>query len=147
MKPKKVLIVEDENELRELLVELLDRAGIEAKAVKNGIEALKLIEEEEFGTVISDYRMPVMDGLQLLYEFCVRDMKIPFIIISAYPEDDKLLIAPHLGVSELIIKPFEAKVFVEKIANFLNHSSEEMPGIEKIYKIFNPAGKKDETYH
>jgi CheY-like chemotaxis protein len=66
--PKTILIVDDEPELLEILVEALERAGYRTDAVLNGADALRRLERQSYDLVVSDTRMPVMDGIELYRE-------------------------------------------------------------------------------
>ena len=81
----KVLVVEDDEVVRDLLSEVLTRWGYEVVCVDNGRRGLDKYQEDYFTFLISDVRMPVMDGLTMLENIRVSDKKIPIIIITAYP--------------------------------------------------------------
>jgi CheY-like chemotaxis protein len=66
--PKTILIVDDEPELLEILVEALERDGYRTEAVLNGADALRRLERQSYDLVVSDTRMPVMDGIELYRE-------------------------------------------------------------------------------
>jgi CheY-like chemotaxis protein len=66
--PKTILIVDDEPELLEILVEALERDGYRTDAVLNGADALRRLERQSYDLVVSDTRMPVMDGIELYRE-------------------------------------------------------------------------------
>ena len=63
---QRILVVDDEENIRHLLLVTLKKAGFEPTAAPGAVEALRLLQEQEFGVVISDVRMPGMDGRELL---------------------------------------------------------------------------------
>jgi len=80
----KLLIVEDEESLRDLYSEELEEAGYEVSRASNGKEALDLVKKKDFNLVIMDIRMPEMDGIETLGKVISLERKIPVIIYTAY---------------------------------------------------------------
>ena len=80
----KILIVEDEEMLRDLYEEELLDEGYEVSKAANGSEALKIVESEEIDLIMMDISMPEMDGIQALGKVASRERKIPVIIYTAY---------------------------------------------------------------
>jgi len=82
----KLLIVEDDESQRFLYHEELVDEGYEVVLAKNGVEALKCLEESPFDLIVLDVRMPVMNGAEVLGKISSRYKEIPVIIHTAYPE-------------------------------------------------------------
>lgn len=82
----KILICDDEPELRALLVEIAQDVGLEPIEASNGLEALTLSQKHELALVMSDVRMPKMDGLEFLKDFRLQNTKTPFYVLTAYNE-------------------------------------------------------------
>lgn len=80
----KILIVEDEEMLRDLYEEELMDEGYEVFKAENGFEALKIVGSEEIDLIMMDISMPEMDGIQALGKIASREKKIPVIIYTAY---------------------------------------------------------------
>jgi CheY-like chemotaxis protein len=80
----KILIVEDEETLRDLYEEELVDEGYDVVKAANGSEALKIVENEEIDLIMMDISMPEMDGIQALGKVASRERKIPVIIYTAY---------------------------------------------------------------
>lgn len=118
----KVLIVDDyktmlrilRNLLRQLNFNNVDEAG-------NGQEALKKLREEKFGLVISDWNMEPMTGIQLLREVRAdAQLKhIPFVMITAESKSENVIAAKEAGVSNYIVKPFNAETLKAKLVSVL----------------------------
>ncbi len=81
---KKLLIVEDKADLRELYAEELESHGYEVVQAADGKEGVDLVEKEKFDLVVMDIRMPEMDGIEALGKIISMDGKIPVIIYTAY---------------------------------------------------------------
>jgi two-component system, response regulator, stage 0 sporulation protein F len=81
---KKLLIVEDEESLRDLYAEDLEESGYEVVKASNGKEAITLVKNTPFDLIIMDIRMPEMDGIETLGKVITLEKKIPVIIYTAY---------------------------------------------------------------
>ena len=79
-----LLVVDDEPKLCDLLSSALSQNGIQVFTAGNGLHALKVLEQEDIDLVISDWRMPGMDGPQLLGEIKQRYPQLPVIVMTAY---------------------------------------------------------------
>jgi len=105
----KLLIVDDDTDLLELLGMLLAMEGAEVALAESYYKALDRLEENNFDLVVADWRMPKMHGLYLLE--MIKDMKpeMPVIIMTAYLSDEIRIEAKKRGVDLLLEKPFEYK--------------------------------------
>jgi two-component system response regulator AtoC len=104
---RSVLIVDDEESMRHLLSVILRDHGYEARAVANGEEALKELGARDYDLVLSDVRMPKMDGLTLLAEVQRAHPDSTFIVMSAYGTHDTAIEAMKAGAYDYISKPFK----------------------------------------
>jgi two-component system chemotaxis response regulator CheY len=117
---KSVLLIDDEDEIKSLMSNYLVMSHIaENKIVlaSDGREAFNKMQNQEFGLIIVDILMPRMGGLQLIKELKLRAKfkDIPIVIISGTLEVENVKIAMSLGVNNIIVKPFNYNLFIEKI--------------------------------
>ena len=105
---RRVLVVDDEENLRHLLLVILKKGGYEPSAVANGEQALKALERERFGIVLCDIRMPGMDGIEFLQELRSRGIDTYCIMMSAYGTTETAIEAMKGGAYDYISKPFKA---------------------------------------
>jgi len=113
----KILIVEDEDSLRELIVFNLSKAGFDVLEADNANDALIFIEEFTPDLIILDVMMPGLKGTQFL-QIIKRSPKfssIPVIIISARSSESDILEGLEIGADDYITKPFSMKVLIAKI--------------------------------
>jgi two-component system, NtrC family, response regulator AtoC len=103
---RNVLIVDDEESMRHLLSVILHDHGYEARAVGSGEEALKELGARDYDIVLSDVRMPRMDGLHLLREVQRQHPDLTFIVMSAYGSHDTAIEAMKAGAYDYVGKPF-----------------------------------------
>jgi len=105
MKINKVLLVDDEPFLLEVMQKIIRQWGYQLSTASNGKEALEKINNNKPDVVILDYMMPVMDGIATLEEIRKSDKELPVIIFSAYyPDERELEGIKKLGVSKFLIK-------------------------------------------
>jgi len=104
---ERILIVDDEEGLRRLLVRVLAKSGHEALAVASGAEALRQVAAEPFDLVITDIKMPEMDGLELLRQLKAFDPALPVIVMTAYGTVESAVEALRAGAYDYLAKPFE----------------------------------------
>jgi two-component system response regulator PilR (NtrC family) len=112
-----ILVVDDEEAMREFLTVLLEKQGYRVMAAADGEQALGLIAHQSPNLVISDVRMPKMDGIGLLTGIRKTDPHLPVIMMTAYASMDSTIQAMRLGADDYITKPFridEIRLVVEK---------------------------------
>jgi two-component system response regulator FlrC len=114
-----LLIVEDDNDLREALTDTLTLAGFEVRAAADGREALGLIDREDIALVVSDVRMQPMDGATLLRHVKERRPELPVLMMTAYGSIEAAVEAMRLGAADYLVKPFAADALVEKVRRFV----------------------------
>lgn len=114
---KKVLIVEDNEAIREGIVDVLTLEGFEVEKSENGEKALQLYDKFNPDIVVSDVMMPVMDGFELLKNIQQdRNLKpVPFIFLTALSENRDIRQGMKLGADDFLIKPFSPSELVEAI--------------------------------
>ncbi|MGA2192492.1 MAG: response regulator [Nitrospirota bacterium] len=100
-----ILVVDDEENAREGLSKILTKEGYKVETAANGKEAVDTIKLHSFDLVITDMRMPLMDGFELLREIKKMDDNIGVIMITAYGEVESYLEAMNMGAFEYINKP------------------------------------------
>ena len=105
---KRVLVVDDEENIHHLLLVILKKAGYEPTAVPGGAEALRLLESQSFGVVISDLRMAGMDGRELLRQLVASDWPGYAVMMSAYGGDEIAIECMKEGAYDYFNKPFKA---------------------------------------
>jgi len=121
-KNMKVLIVDDYNTMLRILANLLKQLSFtNVETAMDGSEALRKLHSDTFGLVISDWNMEPMTGIELLRE--VRgDEKLkhlPFIMITAESKTENVIAAQQAGVSNYIVKPFNAETLKGKMVSVL----------------------------
>jgi DNA-binding NtrC family response regulator len=114
----KILVVDDEEGARELFNTILTDEGYEVTLANNGQDALSRMKGDTYDLVVTDIKMPGMDGLQLLQEIRKTGSQADVIMVTAYGEVESYLKAMSLGAAEYINKPIrikELKRIVQKV--------------------------------
>ena len=114
-----VLVVEDDNSLREALCDTLELAGINVKAVADGNAALRVIENEPVSVVVSDVHMKPMDGHSLLQQLKLSSPGLPVVLMTAYGSVESAVKAMQEGASDYLVKPFDADVLLNMVNRYI----------------------------
>lgn len=133
----KVIICDDEENIRNLLKRLLKLEGIDADAAENGLSAQRMISSEHYDAVVADLRMPGLDGLGLLKWIRQEGFRVPVIMISAHGEINDAVTALKEGADDYLVKPFDPEELLIKIK-----------GLVKAQNLMNAAEgeKKDSSF-
>ncbi len=115
----KVLVVDDHDEMRAYIVSLL--SGVEVLQAVNGQEALKLLKKEQVDYIITDYMMPVMDGLQLVEAIRAQELDIPILMLTARVDFEGKMKVLRLGVDDYLTKPFQAEELLVRMNRSLEN--------------------------
>jgi two-component system response regulator AtoC len=107
MHGKKILVIDDEENMRHFLTSLLTKEGYEVSLAADGLEGLQHIEEQIFDIILCDIRMPRMDGLEFLKNLQSKNSSATIITMSAYGTIDLAIETMQLGAYDYISKPFK----------------------------------------
>ncbi len=116
----RILVVDDERSMREMLAILLKREGHEVAVAENGRGAIDLLNQRPFDLVVSDARMPDLDGLEVLRHARSVNPSIIAIMVTAYGSPDLLRGVAQLGVNDYVEKPFNTEVLRFRIRKELD---------------------------
>src|SRR4051812_37815531 len=117
MNLRKILVVDDEESIREFFEIMLKREGYQVLSAANGKEGLDQLKKHQVDLIISDIQMPEMSGLQMLASVKEQDPEMPVVMITAFGSTDTAVEAMKLGASDYLQKPFkldEVKIIIAK---------------------------------
>jgi FixJ family two-component response regulator len=135
LSPRRVLVVEDDGNMRAALERLLTAAGLDCKTYGSAEDMLADGEGVSAGCVISDQRLPAMSGLDLLSTLRLRGVSLPLIMITAFDKPGQRDEAVRRGASAYLLKPFSGAALIAAVKSALGCPSGP-PG---------PAGGTDTT--
>ena len=124
-----VLVVEDDDTLRDALCDTLDYGGFGAISARNGVEALKQLERIDVDLIVSDVQMDAMDGFDLLRAVKAKRPDIPFVLITAHGSVEKAVAAIRDGAADYLVKPFEAQVLLEMVSRLETSAQDNRRGM------------------
>lgn len=119
-----VLVVDDESFIRQILSRIVSREGYQVNQASDGKDALKSLREDPCQIVISDIKMPNMDGIELLSEIRVQHSQVSVILITAYAGEYSAEAAISAGADAFITKPFKNVEIAETLRKVLAMSQQ-----------------------
>ena len=117
---RKILLIDDELDLLDLIKEMLEQEGYQIFCATNGADGILLNEQENPDLIVLDLRMPEMDGIETLQHIRKTDDQVIVVILTGYGCPDTIRDAVDLNVSEYLSKPFENKHLVSVIGKALD---------------------------
>ncbi len=163
----RMLVVDDDPSLRNMMNIVLKKEGYDVTCVENAKVALSTLKNESFELIISDIKMPDISGIELLKKVKSLDPDMPVVMITAYGSTDDAVEAMKLGAENYITKPFnldELKIIIDKILYKKSIEKENVelkfrltekerfeniigknPRMQKIFDLIDTVGKTDST--
>ena len=117
-----ILVVDDEELIRNLVVTFLSKLGHSCLTAIDGVDALGKMKENKIDVVITDIKMPNMDGITLTSEISIQYPGLPIMVMTAFDEEYSAGIAISAGAREFIKKPFSLEEFSIRLHKMINDS-------------------------
>ena len=163
----RVLIVDDDRAMCEMLASQLNKRGFEATFHTASRDALDAVSKESFDAVVTDYHMPGMNGIELSERIGANRPDVPVIVITSFGSMETAIAALRVGAYDFITKPFETEVLVHSIRRAISHrrlreevkvlrqavdkasAFDEIRGtsieMQKVFKLIEKAAKSNVT--
>lgn len=122
MSAKRILLIDNEEGLCRMMEAVLGDSGYRVKSYTRSFEAVEDFQVGDYDLVISDIKMPGMDGLEVLQRIREKDKLIPVIMITAYATVETSIQALRKGAYDMLTKPFEPEELLYRVKNALNHN-------------------------
>jgi two-component system phosphate regulon response regulator PhoB len=135
MSHERILIVEDDEDIAELVHYNLVKDGFRPKAVTTGEDAIKCLHDEKYDLILLDIMLPGMDGLEVCRKLKESEKmrSIPVIMLTAKGEESDIVTGLELGADDYIVKPFSPKVVIARIRTVLRRrNAEKVTGAEPL---------------
>ncbi|TFH02707.1 MAG: sigma-54-dependent Fis family transcriptional regulator [Calditrichales bacterium] len=148
----KILVVDDEKAIRESVSLVLSEEGYETEIASNGTEALKILTERDFDILITDLKMPEMDGIELIKNSLKICPQTSVIIITAHASVESAIEALRIGAFDYILKPFDFDDLIMKVQRLINHKELALENqalrneVEEKYNFSNIIGQSPEMH-
>jgi len=122
MSNKRILLIDNEEGLCRMMEAVLGDSGYQVKSYTRSFEAVEEFHAGDYHLVISDIKMPGMDGLEVLQRIREKDQSVPVIMITAYATVETSIQALRRGAYDMLTKPFEPEELLYRVKNALNHN-------------------------
>ena len=135
--PEKILVVDDEKDLLELVEYNLGKEGYKVLTAENGIDALKAAKKEYPSLIVLDIMLPGMQGLEVLRELKKRpeSQHIPVILLTAKGEELDKVLGLELGADDYVTKPFSPRELVARVKAVLRRLAVKGPATEPVISV------------
>lgn len=136
----KILVVDDEDYIRDSIEIILSTEGYDVYSVENGMKALKILEEKEIDVVLSDVKMPGMDGITLL-KIMKEKFPVEVILITGFPSLDTAVESVKLGAFDYITKPFKVDDLLNKMEKAIENKQlkQDVVELQHIVSIYDSS--------
>ena len=114
-----VLVVDDNESIREVLAVILSGSGYRCESVKNGVEAMQRVRQSRFDAVVTDLEMPEMDGIALTREIRQQFSSLPVMVMTGHSDEEHRETAFRAGAREFLSKPFDIPDLIRKLHGML----------------------------
>jgi YesN/AraC family two-component response regulator len=133
----KILIVDDDRDVLKSLENLLRRENYDITVADDSLKAIELAKKEDFNLIITDIRMPNLNGIETIkkitmYQTKSDGPKSEFMVITGYADDDAPKESALLGITNFVIKPFDTTIFLDAVKNCLEGKKGKLPKIEEF---------------
>ena len=115
MRDFNILIVDDEDEFRDLTVKILTKRGLNARGAESGTKALEIIKHSPIDVVLLDVKMPGMDGIETLRQIRVIKPLVEVVLLTGHASVESGIEGMKLGAFDYLMKPIELEPLLEKL--------------------------------
>ncbi len=141
MKPPVVMLVDDEEELRHSATQALDLEGLAVEAFASAEDALAFVTQGFNGVIVSDIRMPGMDGMTMMNRVHEIDADLPFIVVTGHADVELAVRAMHEGAYDFIEKPFD----IRRVSETVRRGMDRRQLVLENRQLRAVAGKRDDV--
>jgi DNA-binding response OmpR family regulator len=118
--PPRILVVEDDDDIRMLNTEALLHSGYRVDAAEDGAVAWEALQLNDYDLLITDNQMPNVSGVELLYKIHAARIKLPTILVTGAPPTEELKRHPWMKVEAMLLKPFTFEEFLTTVKGILH---------------------------
>jgi phosphoserine phosphatase RsbU/P len=130
-----ILVVDDDESIRFMLQTKLFQSGYNVTLAGSGTHAMQILQTgKEFNLMICDLKMPLKTGLEVIQFMKSKALEIPTIILTGFPERNKIIAAAQLGIQDVLVKPVRHQELLKMIKHKLGESGGEDDGQAHVQK-------------
>jgi two-component system, OmpR family, alkaline phosphatase synthesis response regulator PhoP len=131
----RILLVEDEENIRDVVKLNLEMENFEVVATGNGKESIKLFHEQHFDLIILDVMLPEIDGFQICEQIRLTDMEVPIIFLTAKDAVGDRISGLKKGADDYLVKPFVLEELLLRINNLIKRTSKSPENTPELYEF------------
>lgn len=131
MREFNVLVVDDEQEFRDLTVKRLEKRGLKVLGAESGKQALEVLEHSHTDVVLLDVKMPGMDGIETLRQIRILKPLVEVVLLTGHASVDSGIEGMKLGAFDYLMKPIELEPLIEKLADAFERKRLQQEKIEQ----------------
>ena len=135
----KILVVDDEVKIREIIKEYAEFEGYEVAQAEDGMQAVEMVKNQDFDIIIMDVMMPKLDGIRATLKIREKNA-LPIIILSAKSEDADKILGLNVGADDYVTKPFNPLELVARVKSQLRRYTQLGAAAEKRGNIYETGG-------
>lgn len=117
-----ILVVEDDKNIRKLLMTILTQRGYQTRQAQNGLEALQIVKEEQIDLLVLDVKMPKLDGYQTAEKIRETNTQLPIIMVTANGQTIEKRRGFHSGTDDYLVKPIDEEEFLLRVKALLRRT-------------------------
>jgi DNA-binding response OmpR family regulator len=125
----RILVVDDDADLRQLNASLLKHSGYEVTTAEDGAAALAALDADSYDLLLTDHNMPKLTGIELLNQLHIARKTLPTILVSGSLTEDELYRYPWLQIAATLLKPYAAADLLRTVRRVLSSVSAGAPGV------------------
>ena len=137
----RILLVEDEENIRELVKLNLELEGYETVVAKNGKQALKFFAEQHFDLIILDIMLPEISGLQVAEQVRLSNLELPILMLTAKDTPADRILGLRIGADDYLTKPFVLEELLLRVQKLLQRSAKGNTGTPETFESSGPSGQ------
>jgi len=140
---QRILVVDDERTIVQILEQRLRRDGFEVASVMTGTDALRIVHEQPFVTILLDIGLPDIDGFDVLRQLRASGIHVPVLMLTARGDEIDRVVGLELGADDYVVKPFSPRELVARIRALLRRTAE----ADALRAQLQPTTKASSTLH
>lgn len=130
---ERILVVEDDYDIQELLQNFLEADGYEIESARDGIEAIDFFHKKQFDLILLDIMLPKIDGYAVC-ELIRKESSVPIVLVTALDDEEDQIRGLDLQADDYITKPFSMPILLRKISAILRRTKERKENKKLIYE-------------
>jgi two-component system, sporulation sensor kinase A len=123
-----ILVIDDDESMRFMLQTKLFQSGFNVTLAASGSHAIQIFQTgKKFDLILCDLKMPLKSGIDVIRHMKEKNIEVPLIIVTGFPEKEKIIAAAQMGIQDVLVKPVRHQELLKMIRSRLEEPGEETP--------------------